>query len=356
MKGYATSQGTGSYAKEMIDSNKVHPSHFRIINDLYLSSLGMGTYLGGYDKNTDNLVTQAVVESIEAGVNVVDTAINYRFQKAERSVGSALRSLIENGLDRSNYFICTKNGYVPGDADRGMDPNQYFQEEILNQGLAGRNDIINGNCTTIPFLDHQLNLSLGNLGLETIDLLYLHNVAESQKPSLGEDGFYSMLSRCFEFLEEQVAQGKIRYYGMATWDCFRVPENSPVYVDLAKVVELSKKACEKIGTDSRGFRFVMLPFNLAMQEAGAKGMDGLSFFERAHELGVGIFTSVPILQGQILAHPVLREVMRDLGVRTPAQAAIQYVRSRGMPLIAPLIGHKTPEHVKENLELVKSSP
>jgi aryl-alcohol dehydrogenase-like predicted oxidoreductase len=356
MKGYATSEGTGSYAKLLIERKKVHPSHFRTFNNLNLSSLGMGTYLGGYDKTTDDLVARAVVDSIENGVNVIDTSINYRSQKAERAVGVALKTLKGMGIDRGKYFICTKNGYIPGDADSGMDPNRYIQEEILDAGLAQRNEIINGNCTTIPFLEHQLKSSLENLGLETIDLLYLHNVAESQKPTLGDEGFYSMLSRCFEFLEEQIALRKIRYYGMATWDCFRVSHNSPFYVDISKVVELSRKASDKVGNDSEGFKFVMLPFNLAMQEAAAKGMDGQSFFDKTADLGIGVFTSVPILQGQILPHPSLREIARDLGVRTPAQAGIQYVRTRGMPLIAPLIGHKTMEHVWENLELVKMSP
>jgi aryl-alcohol dehydrogenase-like predicted oxidoreductase len=356
MKGYATTEGTSSYSKEMIDNREAHPSHFRIFNDLYLGSLGMGTYLGGYDKATDDLVSKAVVDSVGSGVNVIDTAINYRMQKAERAVGAGLRTLAEKGIVREKVFICTKNGYVPGDADRGSDPNRYIQEEILNTGLANRNDIINGNCTTIPFLEHQLNSSLNNLGLKTIDLLYLHNVAESQKPALGESRFYEMLSRCFEFLEEQVGLGKIRYYGMATWDCFRVSNDSPLYVDITKVIELSKRASKKIGNESRGFRFVMLPFNLAMQEAGVKGMDGLSFFDKAQEHGIGVFTSVPILQGQILPDPVLLEVSKDLGVRTRAQGAIQYVRSRGMPLIAPLIGHKSLDHVKENLELVRISP
>jgi aryl-alcohol dehydrogenase-like predicted oxidoreductase len=356
MKGYVTTESTSSYAKEMIDNKKVHPSHFRIFNDLYLSSLGMGTYLGGYDKTTDELVTQAVVNSVEGGINVIDTAINYRLQKAERSVGGALAKLASRGIAREKIFVCSKNGYIPGDADRGIDPNRYVQEEILNTGLAQRNEIINGNCTTVPFLDHQLKSSLRNLGLDTIDLLYLHNVAESQKPTLGEDGFYSMLYRCFEFLEEKRALGKIRYYGMATWDCFRVLENSPVFVDIAKVVEVSRRASEKIATESKGFRFVMLPFNLAMQEAMNKGGDSLSFFDRAQEHGIGIFTSVPILQGQLLSHPGVLQLSKDLGVKTRAQAAIQYVRSRGMPLIAPLIGQKTSEHVKENMELVKISP
>ena len=52
--------------------------------------LEFGTYLGDPTNETDVLVTNAVKQSIESG-NVVDAAINYRSQKAERSVGKALK-------------------------------------------------------------------------------------------------------------------------------------------------------------------------------------------------------------------------------------------------------------------------
>lgn len=56
----------------------------------------------------------AIVESVESGgVNVIDTAINYRYQKSERVVGAALRYLLEKGYTRDELFICSKNGYVP---------------------------------------------------------------------------------------------------------------------------------------------------------------------------------------------------------------------------------------------------
>jgi len=55
-----------------------------------------------------------MIESVvSGGVNVIDTAINYRFQKSERVVGAALRYLIEKGFSREELFICSKNGYIP---------------------------------------------------------------------------------------------------------------------------------------------------------------------------------------------------------------------------------------------------
>lgn len=55
-----------------------------------------------------------ITESVETGgVNIFDTAINYRYQKSERVVGAALRFLIKQGYARDEFFICSKNGYIP---------------------------------------------------------------------------------------------------------------------------------------------------------------------------------------------------------------------------------------------------
>jgi len=55
----------------------------------------------------------AIIESVQTGgLNVIDTAINYRGQKSERVIGAALRYLIEQGYNRNEFFICSKNGYL----------------------------------------------------------------------------------------------------------------------------------------------------------------------------------------------------------------------------------------------------
>src|SRR5439155_23840451 len=56
-----------------------------------VSSLGNGTYLGRDDDWTDAAYTVAVRRALQLGINVVDTAINYRNQRSERAVGRALR-------------------------------------------------------------------------------------------------------------------------------------------------------------------------------------------------------------------------------------------------------------------------
>ena len=107
--------------KEPKNLLKTHLQIKRILTNfegLTLSNVGIGTYLGDADAKTDELVTNAVKESITSGINVVDTAINYRAQKAERSVGKAHSELIqEEKISRDQIFLSTKNGYVTNDAD-----------------------------------------------------------------------------------------------------------------------------------------------------------------------------------------------------------------------------------------------
>jgi len=176
--GFATSEGTANFAINSV----ADPKNFRHFNGLTLSNVGVGTYLGEPNSETDTLVKNAVKQSILAGINVIDTAINYRAQKAERSVGAALAELINDGkFHRNEIFVSTKNGYVTNDADIKEDFWQYVNREYVKSGVISAGDISSGyHCMTVPYLEDQLNRSLKNLGLECIDLIYLHNAVEGR--------------------------------------------------------------------------------------------------------------------------------------------------------------------------------
>src|SRR5688500_14779545 len=57
------------------------------------SSLGMGTYPGDCDDAEDARYAATGVEALRRGINLLDTAINYRCQRSERSIGNALRKI-----------------------------------------------------------------------------------------------------------------------------------------------------------------------------------------------------------------------------------------------------------------------
>ena len=84
---HATPEGTGRYRERF--AGRAAAGHFRLRENLYLSSIGIGTYLGNPYETTDVNYKNAVVRAVQLGVNVIDSAANYRFQRSERSIGQA---------------------------------------------------------------------------------------------------------------------------------------------------------------------------------------------------------------------------------------------------------------------------
>ncbi len=350
ISGYATPEGTLSFA-EQFHSEK---SNYKKFQNLYLSNVGIGTYLGDANSQTDEQVKNAIKESVSSGINVIDTAINYRGQKAERAVGNALLELMEEGkANRNQLFICTKNGYVTNDSDIDQDFWSYVKEQYVQKGLVKQGDITSGyHCMTIPYLEDQLDRSLKNLGLDCIDLMYIHNAVEGQIKDISKDEFIQKLKSVFELYEEKRKQGKIRFYGLATWECFRTTPDNPYYLSLEQTIKIARE----VGGENHGFRFIQLPFNMYYDQAFLKKTQKLdekdiSAIEAASKLGLGVFTSVPFMQGRLLSPGV----MPEFGDLKPSLRALQFIRSTP-GVLAPLVGQKSPEHVKENLEIMKINP
>ena len=351
MPDYVTHEGTENFAKRQ---SKVAKNHFKQFVGLTLSSIGVGTYLGNPDDATDVLVKESIKKSVLAGVNVIDTAINYRSQKAERSVGRAITELVQEGkAKREEIFISTKNGYITHDGDVKEDFWENIHNTLVKPGIIKSGEISSGyHCMTIPYLQDQLHRSLKNLDMQCIDLMYLHNAAEGQLQDISKDEFMKKLRDAFEFYESQRKSGKIRYYGMATWDCFRVPKDHPQYISISDVTKLASE----VGGPDNGFRFIQLPYNMYLDQAltlknQVIDENHYSVLQASVELGIGVFASVPLMQAKLLAPKVLPEFG---GLSRPSHRALQFVRSTP-GIIAPLVGQKSPAHVEENLQLTNTS-
>ena len=348
--GYATPQGTKKFAERQ---NEDTQKNYKTVRDLTLSNVGIGTYLGNPDSETDYLVQNAVKKSILSGVNVIDSAINYRAQKAERSVGNAISQLIDNNdISREEVFVSTKNGYVTNDGDIKEDLMQYVMREYGKTGIVKEGDISPGyHCMTLPYLNDQLERSLKNLGLSCIDLMYLHNSVEGQT-HIPREQFLKNLRDVFDFYEKKRKEGKIRFYGMATWECFRVVQENPMFLQLSEVMDLAMEA----GGTEHGFRFIQLPFNLMFDQAYLTKnhtVNGktLSFLEAAQSFNLGVFTSVPLMQGKLLTSNVIPEFVNS----SASVRLLQFIRSTP-GITAPLIGHKSESHVTENMKVMKIPP
>lgn len=207
------------------------------------------------------------------------------------------------------------------------------------------------HCMSPRYLADQLERSRRNLGLETLDIYYLHN-PETQLGEVPREEFYRRVRAAFEFLESAAAEGALRLYGTATWTGYRQPPEAPDYLPLAELVRLARE----VGGDRHHFRVVQLPYNLAMPEAYARAnqrLDGrqASVLEVAGELGIYVMASASILQGRLARNlpPALGQ--RLAGLETDAQRAIQFVRSTP-GLGTSLVGMKSPAHVEENARVI----
>ena len=355
IRGHATLEGTKKYAQNAAAQGKP-PAHFRVFDGLHLSSIGMGTYLGEPNKEDDLAVENAIYQSVRSGaINVIDTAINYRAMKSEKSIGRALLRLVQDGINRDQIFVSTKNGYITNDGDYpNVDVMEYMHSMYIQTGVMSADDISSGyNVMNPNYLARCIDKSLMNMHLSTIDLVYIHNAFESWNQDVSRQQFMEMLAKVFELYEKCRTQNKLRYYGMATWTCFRVPPESHEYLSLEQTV----KTAESIGGKNHGFRFIQLPYNLAYSEAlfsksqSVGSEKNLTILEAAAKLNIGVFTSIPLFQGRLLQ----ARIPDFGGLSDPVGKLVQIVRS-SPSVIAPLIGQKKAEHVEQNLKVAGIPP
>jgi predicted aldo/keto reductase-like oxidoreductase len=181
--------------------------------------------------------------------------------------------------------------------------------------------------------------------------MYLHNSVEGQT-HIPREQFLKNLKDVFNFYEKKRKEGKIRFYGMATWECFRTNPDNPLFLQLAEVMDLAMQA----GGNEHGFRFIQLPFNLILDQAymtknHSIGGKIVSVLEAAQEFNLGVFTSVPLMQGKLLTANIIPE----FGNSNASVRLLQFTRSTP-GITAPLIGHKSESHVKENMDVMKIPP
>jgi aryl-alcohol dehydrogenase-like predicted oxidoreductase len=308
-----------------------------------LSSLGLGTYLGQSSDDADAAYTEAAGAFFDAGGNVFDTAANYRGGRSERALGAAFK-----GLPREAFFVSTKAGYLPmPDADPDEGPRAWFHRVLEGPGILSVDDLVDGcHAMTPRYLAHQLDISRAALGLETLDLFHLHN-PEQQLAHLGPEAFYAMIGRAFEACEGFVAAGKIRAYGVATWNGFRVPPGQDGHLSLARLIGAAASA----GGRDHHFRWIQLPLNLAMPEAflaPTQSIDGQAMtpLAAAQASGLSVQTSASLMQARILRQ-LPDGFAEAMGLQTPAQAALQFTRSCPGVTTA-LCGMGRAAHVTEN--------
>jgi aryl-alcohol dehydrogenase-like predicted oxidoreductase len=355
---YATPEATAQYRQRF--AGHAADQHFRLAQSLWMSSIGLGSYLGEADARTDAGYIAAVERAAEWGCNVFDTAANYRMGHSEQNFGDALAKLTTEGkFARDEFVITTKGGYLP--FENGMPRSQrefqeYLETTFIQPGICKLDDFVqSSHCMTPGYLQNQLDNSLRKLQLDCIDVYYIHN-PESQLAEVTPAEFYARVAKAFEFLESAVAAGKIRMYGTATWNGYRVKASSREYLSLEQIIATARAVA---GNDHH-CKVVQLPFNLAMHEAltySNQVVNGqaMSLLEAANELGVTVMASASMLQARLASG--LPEIISKTfpGFTTDAQRAIQFTRS-APGITTALIGMSQTAHVEENLRLAQINP
>jgi len=149
----------------------------------------------------------ALACAYEAGIIHFDVARSYGFGEAEKIVGQFIRN------KRDQVCLVTKFGILP----QPINPLRKLAKPILRilldtiPSMSARvrrlsNQFLSTGNFSVETARNSLHTSLTNLGVQTIDLLLLHECTE-QTP-ISDD--------LFDFLDRCVTEGKIRYYGLAT--------------------------------------------------------------------------------------------------------------------------------------------
>ena len=292
LAGHATDQGTRAFADR-------HRARLRYgtgplgKGGLTVSRLGFG----GYRVDDETPAHRAaLVRALRSGCNLVDTSTNYTDGGSERLIGEVIRDLVADGsLTREELVVVTKVGYVQGGnlelAQQREEEGRPFPEMVkYAPGIW--------HCIHPEFLRDQLARSRERLGLATLDVCLLHNpeyfLKDEHERSHGtldkrREEFYGRLRAAFAYLEEEVAAGRLRLYGVSS-NTVTSAADDPEATSLERMLAAAGA--------SSSFRVLQLPFNLI--ESGAvrernQGPDGSrTVLDVAQSEGIGVLVNRPL--------------------------------------------------------------
>ncbi len=216
-----------------------------------LSKIGFGAYRISYKSPND---FKTLRYALRNGCNLVDTAANYMDGNSEKLIG-------EVGLDFKNLFIITKAGYIQGESLEQV--KRHFNNSELQQFFIKMSDSFLYSLHP-KYLQWQINQSLERLQRAYIDGFLLHNPEyyfKQQENKVESKIFLQIIKRAFEFLEEQVHKGIIRYYGISS-NTLPLSKSSSSSIDLNNLIDIAKEV-----SVSNHFKIIQFPFNFNEQEA-----------------------------------------------------------------------------------------
>ena len=263
---------------------------------LTVSRLGFGGYRLD-ERATDH--REALAKALAAGINLIDTSTNYADGGSERLIGSVLREEIEAGrLARDEILVVSKVGYVQGRALELARDREGRGEPFPEMVKPGEEL---WHCIHPEFLREGLRRSLDRLEIETLDVLLLHNpeyyllqAAGAGKPiEAARAELDRRLGAAFAHLEEEVAAGRIGWYGVSS----NTVVGSPGAAETTFLSDMLEAARGAAG-DAHHFAVLQLPLNLLEPDAVLRRKEGpggeRTVLEAAAAAGVAILTNRPL--------------------------------------------------------------
>lgn len=354
IRGRAELEATLGFAKRHSE-NRV--DFYTLMDDFCVSSLGFGSYVAEpyREENYEFGYTEPIKQAVRCGANLIDTAINYRYQQSEREIGQAIKELIDDGeVAREELVVCSKGGFLPLDYPF-PNPYEWIKQNIYGSGLARESDVaLDQHCMTPEYIEWSLDKSLENMGLESIDIFYLHN-PETQLGFISKEQFYKNIGAVFEVLEKARKSGKIGFYGVATWNAFTYEPENIEYVSIKKLHDLALA----IGGEENGFKFIQMPYNLGKPHGYVyqnQELDGLFYtpIQIAKKLGLNVIGSSSLLQMNIFKKPFSDSFRSLIGLEyaSDVQRALQFARCAA-GISASLVGTSSTEHAMHDMEIAK---
>lgn len=292
----ATSESTQQYFKRL--SNKGIPEHaIRHFGrtDFKVSCIGFGGYRIHYNSIEH---ARALRYALLNGINLIDTSSNYTDGGSEMLIGNLLNEMFERGeLHRDEVALVSKVGYVQGQnlelAQRVEAEGQPFPEMVKYMEGCW-------HCIHPDFLQDQLSRSRERLQLPAIDIYLLHNpeyfLSDLKKRGekdvkVAREQYYLRIQKAFEWMEEKVAEGKIKAYGISS-NTFPVAASDFEFTSLEKVIEIAEAV-----DSSNYFQVIQFPFNLyetgaALEKNQAGGCKTL--LELAQEKNIATLVNRPL--------------------------------------------------------------
>ncbi len=172
----------------------IEPTGLRTIRDtgVAVTALGVGTAgIGGmYAAVSEDDALATIRHALDAGLSYLDTAPHYAQGLVEERVGKALA-----GVPRDSYTLSTKVGRILEDAE--FPPATIFAGEV--PARETRWDFSGDGVR------RSLDASLTRLGLDRVDIVYLHDP---------DDHVEQALSEAYPALEKLRSEGVVRAIGV----------------------------------------------------------------------------------------------------------------------------------------------